>query len=101
MAEAVEMARALSQAGYTAVHCTPHLVKETCYRIKCSGYVPMIAHPERCAHFAAPQRKLESRAKKLFNLGPKMKALNSKLEEVSLLDYLKEIGCLFQGNLGS
>ncbi len=173
MAEAVEMARALSQAGYTAVHCTPHLVKgtfeadnatvrttlallqaelvrqriellllpgreyyldeflmeylekplalgnerfllieisdqmpaefvkETCYRIKCSGYVPMIAHPERCRHFEfhAPHNKGLRELFNIFNSKPKTQ--KSDLNEPSLLGYLKGIGCLFQGNLGS
>ncbi len=177
MDEAVEMARALRQAGYATVYCTPHLVKgsfeadnvtvrttlaalqaelarqriellllpgreyyldeflleylkeplplgnerfilieipnhiptefvkETFYRIKCSGYVPMVAHPERCAHFAKPGKQKEGRFKTLSSMfrafNATSDARHSKCEEASLLAYLKDIGCVFQGNLGS
>jgi protein-tyrosine phosphatase len=180
MDEAVAMALALRQAGYSTVYCTPHMVKgtfevdnttvrttltslqaelsrrqielqlfpgreyyldeffadhlkdplllgetqlllveisnylpvefvkETCYRIKSAGYIPLIAHPERCRLFELPPppRKglrslfsiINSKLKTQNSLGPQS---GSKLEEVSLLTYLKEIGCNFQGNLGS
>jgi len=73
-------------------------VKETCFRIKCGGFIPMIAHPERCSHFAMPQEKT-SFWSRFSNL--KQKTAGSKQGEQSLLDYLKDIGCAFQGNLGS
>lgn len=86
-------------------HMPAEFVKETCYRIRCRGYVPMIAHPERCALFVFPDREKESR----FNiLGSMFKASNAKpgnsgseSGNASVLRYLKEIGCAFQGNLGS
>lgn len=86
-------------------HVTPDYVKEVCYRIKCAGLTPMIAHPERSSHFAV-QGKGE---KKQFNIlrllasgfSSKSKAQNPKFEEGSLLAYLKDIGCAFQGNYGS
>ncbi len=172
MDEAVEMAKALRQAGYATVYCTPHLikgnfeadnatvrtaldslqaelvrqqidlrllpgreyyldeflsdylrdpmplgetkyllieipshmpaefVKETCYRIKCAGYIPMIAHPERCRLFQLP---LPSRKglRAFFDFGGKAEGRKSGPEKQSLLDYLKDLGCSFQGNLGS
>lgn len=171
--EAVEMAQALVHAGYSTVHCTPHLirgcyeaddrqivaalselqaeldrretvlrlvagreycldeflpdyldaplplgrtnfllveipsnalpdfVKDVCYRIKCSGFVPMIAHPERCRLLEPPQQAISRKGiwGSIFN--PKIKAQNSTHEERSLLGYLKDLGCAFQGNLGS
>lgn len=77
-------------------HAEPEFVRETCFRIKCSGYTPLIAHPERCSLLelkpADPvKRNLWG---SLFN--SKLKTQNSEL-----LDYLQQIGCRFQGNLGS
>jgi protein-tyrosine phosphatase len=90
-------------------HAPLEFVKETCYRIKGSGFIPLIAHPERCSLLelmsSEPDRKgfLSS----LFN--SKLKTQNSKLnphstlntQHSTLLSYLLEIGCKFQGNLGS
>lgn len=73
-------------------------VKETCFRIKCGGFIPMIAHPERCRLFLTLPKQKKLRF--LFP-GSKHKAENSETEESTLTDYLKEIGCAFQGNLGS
>ena len=86
-------------------HIPAEFVKETLYRLKCSGYVPMIAHPERCAHFTMPEKQKDGRFKvlnsmcKAFNVT--LDTQHSKCEETSLLAYLKDIGCAFQGNLGS
>jgi protein-tyrosine phosphatase len=44
-------------------------VKETCFNVKRSGYVPMIAHPERCVLFA-PAPSSCSRLKTLFHQPP-------------------------------
>jgi protein-tyrosine phosphatase len=168
--ESVEMAAALCKAGFTAVYCTPHLIKgtyeaenetvrtaaealqkrlnaknidlelfpgreyyldeflpeylkdplplgktnfimmeipihiplefikETCFRIKCSGFIPMIAHPERCSLFGISQKRKTS----WFQFtNSQRKAEGSKPNESSILDYLKDLGCAFQGNLGS
>lgn len=88
-------------------HMSPENVKETCYRIKCSGFTPVIAHPERCALFTLPHNK-ETGVQKLFNkLGRAFKgsAAHCQLPAAcagnSLMEYLLEIGCVFQGNLGS
>lgn len=70
-------------------------VKETCFNVKRSGYVPMIAHPERCVLFA-PAPSSWSRLKTLFHQPPAPSPPSSEL-----LSYLKDIGCAFQGNLGS
>jgi protein-tyrosine phosphatase len=77
-------------------HAQAEYIKETCFRIKCSGYTPLIAHPERCSLLepksTAPGKK--SLWGSLFN--SKLTTQNS-----TLLDYLQETGCRFQGNLGS
>ncbi|HEY6872874.1 MAG TPA: CpsB/CapC family capsule biosynthesis tyrosine phosphatase [Geobacteraceae bacterium] len=185
MDESVEMARMLQRAGYTAVHCTPHLirgcyqatnaqvlhalqqlqerldregigivllpgreycvdeflldhlreplplgdtkfllieipsrtpvefVKETLYRVTCGGYVPMIAHPERCRLLDLPasagdglqklfdvRRSMFDVFKNALNRSPRMSNPEPRTSN-GLLAYLQEIGCKFQGNLGS
>lgn len=88
-------------------HVSPENVKDISYRIKCAGFTPMIAHPERCALFIVPERK-ESGITKLFNaLGAHFKgppgdpSMPVEGPGNSLLSYQREIGCAFQGNLGS
>jgi protein-tyrosine phosphatase len=76
----------------------PEFIKEACFRIKLSGFIPMIAHPERCRLFA-PSEKRET-ARFLFS-DSKLKVEDTKSNEPSLLDYLNDLGCAFQGNLGS
>jgi protein-tyrosine phosphatase len=79
-------------------HIPLEVIKETCFRIKLGGFIPMIAHPERCRLFAMPQKQTSS----LFGfLGSKRKTSGSKTKGTSLIEYLKDIGCAFQGNLGS
>jgi len=88
-------------------HMDPIYVKEICFRIKCSGYTPMIAHPERCELFDLSSssknglREWFRVQRSRFNVTkqtlttPNPQALNS------FLNYLIELGCRFQGNLGS
>lgn len=86
-------------------HVAPEYVKEVCYCIKCSGLTPMIAHPERCDLFAIRNKENKKGLMILHSLldgfYSKLKPQNTKFEDASLLGYLKEIGCAFQGNLGS
>ena len=182
MAEAVQMAKLLRQAGYATVHCTPHFirggfeadndtvrmtltalqeeldrqgiglrllpgreyyldeflpdvlkeplplgetryllieipgnapvefVKETCYRVVSSGFTPMIAHPERCRLLDLPAPaagglremfKVQGSRFKVFTSTSNIEPETSNIRSNSLLDYLSELGCVFQGNLGS
>ena len=73
-------------------------VKETFFRIKCGGFIPMIAHPERCRLFAVLKKYTISR---FWFSGSERKTSDSKTKEPELIDYLKDIDCAFQGNLGS
>lgn len=73
-------------------------VKETFFRIKCGGFIPMIAHPERCRFFTTDQKEKKSR---FWFPGLKRRDADSKEEGNGLIRYLKDIGCAFQGNLGS
>jgi protein-tyrosine phosphatase len=81
------------------IHIPPEFIKETCFKIKCRGFIPMIAHPERCSVFGMPQK----REKSWFRFtNSQRNAKDSKPSESSILiEYLKDIGCAFQANLGS
>ena len=90
-------------------HMSRDFVKETCFRIKCGGYIPMIAHPERCALFDAEASGKKNRHNNLASyLGSLLNGKNPLREtqhapddDVPLLSYLKDLGCAFQGNRGS
>jgi protein-tyrosine phosphatase len=73
-------------------------VKDALFRIKCGGFIPMIAHPERCRLFNVDHKKKKSR---LWYPGQKRRKTNSTEEGNGLILYLQDIGCAFQGNLGS
>jgi protein-tyrosine phosphatase len=79
-------------------HIESEFVREACFRIKCSGFIPMIAHPERSSLFATPEKKETAWFMSALS---KFKAEGSKPNNQSLLDYLKDLGCAFQANLGS
>ena len=95
----------------------PGMVKDTLYRLRCTGYTPLIAHPERCGLLqlpATPGRSLMDwfrigrSAVKAAKLKPRtvtphsqLQTENQKLSTPSLLNYLKDLNCLFQGNIGS
>jgi protein-tyrosine phosphatase len=92
----------LGQTRYIMIeipgHASIEFVKETCFRIKCGGFVPMIAHPERCGLLAMPQKHTSS----WFRFSnPRQKASDSKSDDPVLLEYLKDLGCAFQGDFGS
>ncbi len=82
-------------------HAPVDFVKETFYRITCSGYTPMIAHPERCRLLDPASQVTHGKGIWGSFFNSKLKTQNSKLASNSLLTYLQEIGCKFQGNLGS
>ena len=70
------------------------MVKDTLYRLRSTGYIPLIAHPERCGLLefpAAPKRGLANW----------LRGRNAKGESPCLVDYLKGLDCLFQGNIFS
>jgi protein-tyrosine phosphatase len=80
-------------------HALAEFVKETLFRIKCSRLIPMIAHPERCGLLAMPERQKTSSWLRFSK--PKNRIPGAKPYEPTLLEYLKDLGCAFQGNLGS
>jgi protein-tyrosine phosphatase len=72
---------------------SPEFIKETCFRITCSGFIPMIAHPERCNFSTMLQKQMKTRLH-FFKA-------ERTTEKSELSTYLTDLGCAFQGNLGS
>jgi len=68
------------------------LIKEVCFQIKRTGFIPMIAHPERSKKFSfigqGEQRDLKNIADHVSY-------------DIELLRYLQDLGCAFQGDYGS
>lgn len=80
-------------------HAAAEFVKDTLFKIACGRHIPMIAHPERCGLFATARKSEESFLQRFSR--DREKILGARPEDPGLLDYLKQIGCAFQGNLGS
>jgi protein-tyrosine phosphatase len=74
-------------------------IKETCFLIKRRGFIPMIAHPERCDMFGIPQKREKSWFR--FTNSQRIAKDSKPTESSILIEYLKDIGCAFQGNFGS
>lgn len=77
-------------------------VVETIHQLLRSKITPLIAHPERCEIFTSPltpDNGLIGRVGRLFKAP--FANQHEKVAESSLLDDLRLMGCLFQGNLGS
>jgi len=84
----------------------PENVKQICYRIKCSDYIPMIAHPERCKLFNFSWFSgngfrvwFDVKHSRLNVLKQTSNAENRTSN--CLFNYLTDLGCRFQGDLGS
>jgi len=95
-----------------ATHISSDYLKETCSRISRGGFTPLIAHPERSSQFESPlasksgllewfsaQYSRFRDARQPPDAEPPMPDLERPMAQ--LLDYLREIGCQFQGNIGS
>ncbi|MCX6179026.1 MAG: hypothetical protein NT163_06650 [Chlorobiales bacterium] len=73
------------------------LVKEILFQVACRGYVPLIAHPERCNLL-----ELADQGGKKSKFWDSWITRNAPVDnEVNLLRYFQDIGCQFQANLGS
>ena len=89
-------------------HLTDELVRRLLYGVVRSGFTPVIAHPERCPLLEPVVGRRKSRGflgtcKSLLT-GGRNGRQEPDLHDSSgnlLLDYLRELGCCFQGNLGS
>ena len=85
---------------------TAETVRRLLYNVVRSGFTPVIAHPERCQLFEPvarrPDRNLLRSIKNFF--GGAQSATDVDLGNITappLVDYLRDLGCFFQGNLGS
>lgn len=96
----------LGESSYLLVeipgHMLPEFIKDTMHQIIGSGFIPMIAHPERSSLFPLPESEPAGKGSFLSSLFSWTGSKSAPpQEEESLLDYLREIGCAFQGDLGS
>jgi len=89
-------------------HATADMVRQLLYGVVRSGLTPVIAHPERCQLLAPVVPRGRSRGllgtiKSLLAGGRsgRQQSCPSDTTGNALLDYLRDLGCCFQGNLGS
>jgi len=95
----------LEGTNYLMVEIPPqtsaHLVKETLFRLCRKGYIPMIAHPERCPLLEVQEQGTHRPAWKSWLSKGRAEEPEAPRGSYGLLDYLSQLGCQFQGNLGS
>lgn len=89
-------------------HTTADMIRQLLYGVVRSGFTPVIAHPERCMLLEPFVRRKSYRGllntfKSLIAGGRRgwRKQGNKNATGNPLLDYLCDLGCSFQGNLGS
>ena len=87
---------------------TADMIRQLLYGVVRAGFTPVIAHPERCQllHPAAHRRGRRGLLDSLRNLlaGGRRGSMEHVEPDTTgnpLLDYLCDLGCSFQGNLGS
>lgn len=82
-------------------HSSADFVKDTLFAVRCRGYVPLIAHPERCKHFEIQKAEATWSGKLNAWMTRNLDAGQAADPGNDLLTYLKSLGCQFQANLGS
>ena len=89
-------------------HATADTVGRILYDVVRAGFTPVIAHPERCPLLASPAPSngnggIRGVLGHLMGGGHRNGNANipSHAAGNTLLSYLRELGCSFQGNLGS
>jgi protein-tyrosine phosphatase len=86
-------------------HSLPALVIDAFGGVLRTGYIPLIAHPERCRFFEPAVRNGLPGFSGISSLfggkKPKPGTTNSQSGTTTLLDTLRAMGCKFQGDLGS
>jgi protein-tyrosine phosphatase len=89
-------------------HLTAVMVRQLLYEVVRFGFTPVIAHPERCQLLEPVVRRTGNGSvldafKSLLTGGRNggMEIDPPNTTGNSLLDYLRDLGCGFQGNLGS
>jgi len=87
---------------------TADMARELLYGVVRSGFTPVIAHPERCHLLESVAARTSGRS--LMNMPKSVLAGGDRghlsddrtnSSGNSFLDYLRDLGCSFQGNLGS
>ncbi len=84
----------------------PELVKQNVFKILRRGFIPLFAHPERFPLLNAPLNQkrdgfLKKRSQRFFSKLLKTRPIAGPLACDALRVVLKEMGCLFQGNIPS
>jgi protein-tyrosine phosphatase len=87
---------------------TVDMVRKVLYGVVRSGFTPVIAHPERCQLLETADRRADGRGL-MGTLKSLVAGRNSDRRVLDqpdmtgnpLLDYIRDLGCSFQGNLGS
>ena len=87
---------------------TGEMVRRLLYDVVRAGFTPVVAHPERCPLLEPVVRLTKTGGlldslKGLLGVRQRMTAEQEELDATRnpLLDYLRDLGCCFQGNLGS
>jgi protein-tyrosine phosphatase len=85
---------------------TAEHVQTLMYKVVRAGFKPVIAHPERCDLLEPAIRREGGRGlmgmlKSMISGGRDRRDEQSESTGNPLLDYLHDLGCSFQGNLGS
>lgn len=85
---------------------TAEMIKENVFQVLRRGFVPLFAHPERCSLLAEPltQKRdgfLKQRSQRVFSKFFKTRPVAGPFAGDSLRAVLKDMGCLFQGNISS
>jgi protein-tyrosine phosphatase len=102
----------LGESRLLLIEILPHLsadmVRQVLYDVVRRGFTPVIAHPERCQRLAPVVQNsggnhLFGSIKNLFAGGRRDNGEQALPGQTGnpLLDYLRDLGCFFQGNLGS
>ncbi len=113
----------LFETPYVLVELSNHMpeefIRESCYRMRSHGCIPIIAHPERCGLLGLPRPNKSGlmgrfMARGTMVINSKFRIQNSEFHQNpnfergtlnassdTLLEYLIGIGCQFQGNIGS
>lgn len=99
----------LGESRLLLVEIPPHadadFVRKSLFRSVSAGFTPLIAHPERCRLLDPPEAR-EANISGFFGifrrpLPAERRQPAADERRSSLLQYLRDIGCVFQGNLGS
>jgi protein-tyrosine phosphatase len=87
---------------------TADMVRQLLFGVVRSGFTPVIAHPERCQLLEPTARRAAGRGllstiKSMIAGGDRGSRDSNQFDTTGnpLLDYLRDLGCSFQGNLGS